>query len=877
MAVGVRDVILRDGSTMRLSRPTRADRDAVLALYGRLSRESLFQRFRGGVTPDARLVDPYLDSDGEERGALIGTALGHVVALGSFDRLRDPTAAEVAFAVDDPMQGNGVGTRLLEQLVEIAAPAGIRRFVAEVGVGNDAMLSVFTDAGFEVTRRVEQGTAELSFPIAATDTYLARIDERDHVATVASLRPFFEPRSVAVVGASARRGSIGNSIVRNLLAADFGGSVHPVNLRGEPVAGVPAVGSVGEIPTPVDLAVICVPAARVVEATEQALQAGIRAICVISAGFAETGAEGRERQDRLLAAVRAHGARLLGPNCLGIAVAGSRLNATFAPRSFPAGSIGFSSQSGALGLALLERVAGRGLGLSAFVSVGNKADISTNDLLEYWEGDVETRLVLLYVESFGNPRRFGRVARRVARVKPVLAMKSGTSGSGARAAGSHTAALAGSDAAVEALFTEAGVLRVETLGEVLDLATLLTDHRLPAGNRVGVLTNAGGLGILCADACETAGLELPPLSSATTARLEQMLPTEASTGNPVDMLGSATADAYREVIPALLADAALDAVLVLFAPAAVADAEEVAAAISTAAGDAVKPVLAVVMTADGMPAAFRRSGSNVAAFAYPESAARSLGRAVQRSSWLRQPSGVVQRPAGIDNAGGALVRTLVAEGADRWLDPIEIRTLLQSYGLPVVAERIADTPDDAAHAAHELGMPVVVKIADPGSHKSDRGGVALGLSDEWAVHEAAAGMGGRVVVQPMVRSGIELLAGITQDPVFGPLVAFGPGGVLAELIGEAVFRIAPLTDVDIATMIESGKAGVLVRGFRGAPPADTAALGDLLARLSALAVDLPEVAELDLNPVIATGESCVIVDARVRVAPGGDRERVKTW
>jgi acetate---CoA ligase (ADP-forming) len=872
----MRDVILRDGSTMRLVRPGRDDRDAVLALFTGLSAESLGMRFRAAVSPDMTLVDPYLDADGVERGALIGLAQERVVALASFDRLRDPALAEVAFTVDDAMQGKGVGTRLLEQLAVLAADSGVTRFIAEVSTENHRMLRVLDDAGFAVTRRVEEGTVELTFPIVPTDAFVARMDQRDHVATVASLRPFFAPRSVAVIGASSRRGSIGNSIVRNLLAADFNGSIHPVNLRGEPVAGVPATASIADVPSPVDMAVICVPAAGVVDAAEQVLDAGTRALCVISAGFAETGPDGLERQERLLATVRSHGARLLGPNCLGIAVAASHLNATFAPRSFPAGSIGFSSQSGALGLALLERVAGRGLGLSAFVSVGNKADISTNDLLEYWEDDELTRLVLLYVESFGNPRRFGRVAQRVARVKPVLAMKSGTSRSGARAAGSHTAALAGSDAAVDALFAEAGVVRVETLGEVLDLAALLTDHPLPAGNRVGVVTNAGGLGILCADACERSGLELPRLGPNTVARLSQLLPAEATIANPIDMLGSSTAEAYGKVVPEVLADPALDALIVLFAPAAVSDAGDVAEAVRSAAKDSAKPVLGVVMSADGMPPAFLRPGSPVAAFAYPESAARVLGRAVQRSAWLRQPRGVFHRPAHIGAEGGELVRSVAAVD-ERWLDPAETRSLLESYGVPLIPERIAATPADAARAARELGLPAVVKIAAAGAHKTERGGVVLGLADEWAVHEAADAMGGPVLVQPMIRGGVELLAGVVQDPVFGPLVAFGPGGVFAELIGEAAFRIAPLTDVDVASMISGGKAGRLVGGFRGAPPADTVALADLLSRLSALAVDVPELAELDLNPLIATTHGCVIVDARARVAPHGEPAGVKTW
>ena len=678
-----------------------------------------------------------------------------------------------------------------------------------------------------------------------------------------------------MIGASSRAGGIGNSVVRNLMDGGFPGAVYPLNLRGEPVVGVPAERSVAGLPGPVDLAVICVPATQVVEVGEQALQAGTPALCVISAGFAESGEVGRGRQARLLERVRMHGARLLGPNCLGIAVPGSQLNATFAPHSFPLGSIGFSSQSGALGLALLERAAERGLGLSGFVSIGNKADISTNDLLEYWEDDEATSLVLLYVESFGNPRRFGRIAQRVARAKPVLAIKSGTSSSGARAAGSHTAAMAGSDAAVEALFHESGIVRVETLGEVLDLAALLTDHPLPAGNRVGILTNAGGLGILCADACERSGLELPSISAETAERLGALLPAEATLANPVDMLGSATAESYRQVVPVLLGDPALDALVILHAPSAVSNADGVAEAVLAASGEATKPVLAVVITARGVPDAFNREHSSVAAFTYPESAARALGRAVQRALWLRRPLGVVRRPDDVDHLGIESIQSIPDGG--RWLGPEEVRAMLVAYGLPVVAERVADTPVDAARIARELGFPVVVKTAAPGVHKTERGEVALGLRDAGAVEDAARAIGGAVLVQPMVGGGVELLAGIVQDPSFGPLVAFGPGGILAELIGEATYRLAPLTDVDVAEMISAGKAGRLASGFRGMAKADAGALADLLAGLSALAVDFPELAELDLNPVIARTDDCVIVDARARVAPRTGVGHLKTW
>jgi len=508
------------------------------------------------------------------------------------------------------------------------------------------------------------------------------------------------------------------------------------------------------------------------------------------------------------------------------------LNATFAPRGFAPGPIGFSSQSGALGLAMLERAAARDLGLSAFVSIGNKADVSSNDLLEFWEDDPNTELVVLYLESFGNPRRFARVARRVARRKPILALKGGATRSGARAASSHTAALAGSDAAVDALFRQAGVIRAGTLEELLDTATVLSSQPLPRGRRVALLTNAGGLGILAADACEASGLEIAELTTETQERLRAVLPAEASVLNPVDMLGGATGASYEQAVPIVVADAHVDALIVLFVPPVVAGAEEVAAAVARAVDGtdvADKPILAAIVAEHGIPSSLRAGRRPIAAFDYPESAAHALGAAAERAEWLRRPVGTVP------------------------------------------------TIDEAVAAARELGLPVVVKTAAAGAHKTESGGVALDLRDEEQVRAAVERIGIPVVVQQYVRGGAELLAGIVQDPVFGPLVAFGPGGVLAELIGDAGFRIAPLTDVDAEELVTSGRAGRLVAGFRGAPAADAAALVDLVHRLAKLAEDLPEVAELDLNPVIAMPDGCVAVDARVRLRTNPAVQALKSW
>jgi acyl-CoA synthetase (NDP forming)/RimJ/RimL family protein N-acetyltransferase len=863
----IRDVILRGGLTLRLRAPAPSDADALVAFFAGLSEHSRYLRFHGAPVVAPALVRSFLEPDWNERGSLVGTmrinGSEQIVALASWARLRDPAVAEVAFAVADPLQGKGIGTRLVEQLAELAAAAGIERFVAEVLTENVAMLSVFADAGFDLSREFAGGTVEVAFAIASTERYRETVDRRDHAAVVSSLRPFFEPASVAVLGAS--RGpalSAARSAATSPKRAFQARSIRSI-ARARASPACPLINRSRHCRgTSISSSSVCPP--RQFSTAPEPL---LRAACVISAGFAEIGSEGRAREAELLGLVRGHGARLLGPNCLGLAVTAARLNATFAPRSFPPGRIGFSSQSGALGLALLERSATRALGFSSFVSIGNKADVSSNDLLEYWEDDPATDVVLLYVESFGNPRRFGRIARRVARSKPILAIKSGRTRSGARAAGSHTAALAGSEEAVDALFRQAGILRAVTAEELIDVTALLSAYSPPRGRRVAIVTNAGGLGILCADACEAAGLELPELAPDTTAGLRELLPPEASVANPVDMLGSATASSYRGALPLVLADPAIDAVIALFIPAATVRAEDVWDAMR---GDGAtdKPVLPVVMAADSPPGSFP----------YPESAARALGRAVERSEWLRRPAGSVPELQGLDkHAADEIIGQALARTDDGWLAPPQTRVLLDAYGIPLISEEEAADPGEAAAAAARLGFPVVVKTAEAGVHKTERGGVVLGLTAAAEVEQAAARIGGAVVIQPMISGGTELLAGVVQDPVFGPLVAFGPGGVFAELIGEAAFRIAPLTDVDAHELVHAGKTGQLVAGFRGKPPNDAAALIDLLHRLSRLAEDLPSVAELDLNPVLALPNGCVAVDARVRISRPRASDRVKTW
>jgi acetate---CoA ligase (ADP-forming) len=875
----VRDVILRHGRTLRLRPPLPDDGDAVLGFFRRLDDESLRMRFHGTRRVGPDMLDGLIDPDWGVRGALIGVMRGdggdeEVVAVASYARLRDPLVAEAAFAVATELQGMGVGTRLVEQLAQAAAQEGIETFVADVMADNDAMLQVFADTGYDVERTFESGEIIVRLRIAPSDRFLDAVDRRDHTAVEGSLRAFFRPQVVAVIGASARPGAIGGAVFRNIVEAGFTGHAYPVNRTGEAVAGVAAVRGIDEISEPIDLVVVCVPQAAVHAAVSAALVAGCRALCVITAGFAETGPDGAAAERELLALVRSYGARMIGPNCLGLASSEVKMNATFSPAGFAPGTVAVSSQSGAVGLAVLEGLERRGLGVSSFVSVGNKADVSSNDLLEHWEDDPATDTIALYLESFGNPRRFGRIARRVAQRKPVIALKGGSTPIGSRAAQSHTAALAGSDAAVEALFRQSGVLRAATLEELLDLTDVLASQPLPRGRSVAILTNAGGLGILCGDACSNAGLELATLSQHTREHIAQLVPDEATVLNPVDIIGSATPAMFAAVTPWVLSDPDVDAMIVLVTATAVADPDAVIAAIagSTKGGEAEKPVLIVVTGG-----ASTRAGDGLPCFAYPETAARVLGRIAERAEWLRRPIGRMQEAAVDRTAAEAIVAEALAGDGEGWLDPDAVERLLGAYGIPTAAQRLAQTGSQALAAAESLGFPVVVKAGGAGVHKTERGGVVLDVRTPAELAAATTTVGFPAVIQPMVRGGVEVMAGAMQDPVFGPVVAFGMGGTMAELLGEIRFAPAPLTDVDAAELVAAGKAGALLAGMRGAAPADSTALADLLRRLAQLAADFHQIVELDLNPVMARPDGCLAVDARIRVEESAAPAALKTW
>jgi len=600
-------------------------------------------------------------------------------------------------------------------------------------------------------------------------------------------------------------------------------------------------------------------------------------------------AEGRELQERLVEKVRGYGMRMVGPNCLGLLNTDPkiRLNASFSPVFPPAGRIAMSSQSGALGLAILALARRLELGLSTFVSVGNKADVSGNDLLQYWEEDAQTDVILLYLESFGNPRRFARIARRVSRRKPIVAVKSGRTGAGRRAAGSHTAALAADDVAVEALFRQTGVLRADTLAEMFDLAATLGSQPLPQGRRVAIVTNAGGPGILCADTCEAGGLMVPELSGATKARLMAFLPPQASLNNPVDMIASAGPDHYRQAIETLLSVSEVDALVVIYIPVDVSLRSEVLEGIRAGiaagrqAGGMGKPVLASLMVEEGVSVPLRLPRENIPTYAFPEAAARVVSKVADYATWRAQPLGVFVEFTDADTSMARdICRKAVAERGQGWLTTEESRQLLSVMGLPVAPGGVAQTADEAVELAQHVGFPVAVKLASHQIvHKTDIGGIALHLADAAAVRQAFEAIRHRlaerdslqamegVLVQPMVQGGVEVMVGVTTDPSFGPLLAFGLGGIHVEILRDVCFRVTPLTDRDASEMVREIRGFRLLEGYRGHPPADVKALEEILLRISLLVEEVPDISELDLNPIFALtpGQGCQIVDARIAV------------
>lgn len=874
------NVVLADGGTVHL-RPIRPD-DAPRhrAFFERLSPETRYFRFFG---PKQTLTDAevahFTNVDYHDRFALVALLGDQIIAVARYDRLPAGDEAEVAFVIDDAHQGRGLGTLMLEHLAGIARDEGVTRFIAETLPGNERMLKVFHDAGYETVNQFSDGVVRVAFPIAPTDRAVAAIERREHEAEAESIHRILSPSSVAVVGASHEEGSIGHHLFTNLLMGGFEGPVFPVNPNTSHVASVQTYPSVLDIPVDVDLTVIAVPAAAVGGVVDECAEKGVKGLVVISAGFSETGDQGAQLERDVLERARRGGMRLIGPNCLGVANTAVGLNATFSPKAPLPGRVAFQSQSGALGIALLEWTAHLGIGISSFVSIGNKADVSGNDLLQYWEDDPETDVILMYLESFGNPRKFSRIARRISMRKPIVAVKSGRSPAGTRAASSHTASAASADVAVSALFHQAGVVRVDTLDQLFDVAQVLESQPLPSGNRVAIVSNSGGPGILAADACDGAGLEVVALDPTTRDHLRKLLGPNAAVGNPIDMVASAGPRAYEEALRLVLRDDNVDAVIVIFTPPLVTKADDVAEAIASAAGESPKPVIANFLASREVPEALSGQDGHrrIPSFPSPEPAAIALGRVVRYAEWRRHDPGTVPEPSGIDrNRARAIVEdALTAHPDGIWLDAVPAAGLLDSYGIAVVELRLAGDADSAVAIAEELGYPVALK-ASAGSmvHKSDVGGLRLDLTTSQQVRDAFIAMTalvgdalGGVVVQRMARPGVETIVGVVQDRSFGPLVMFGMGGVATELLADRAFRILPLTDVDARELVHSLRGSPLLFGYRGAAPADVEALEDLLMRVALLADEVPEIVELDLNPVMVSERLVQAVDVKVRVQP----------
>lgn len=867
------DVVLRDGRTITLRTARETDTPALIEL-GRWLESGALRRHAADAPTSAAQEAAELTMTREAQLVLVADAGGELVAVASCARAASSGAAEVRFNVHPTWQGRGLGTLLLEALARLVRRRDWQTVEAFVPHDNAAMLAVFVDSGYRVSQADAPGHVHVELGLTPSPAHDARLAARSQTAAAASLRPVFAPRSVAVIGANRERGKIGSEILHNIIDGGFTGRLFVVHPTATEIEGVKAFPTIAAIHEPIDLAVVTVPAAAVLQTVDACIAAGVQALVVISAGFGEIGGDGRAREAALVDRVRAAGIRMVGPNCMGLinTAPGTRLNATFSPVAPPPGRVAMSTQSGALGLAILDYARKLHIGFSTFVSVGNKADVSSNDLIQYWSDDPQTDVIVLYLESFGNPRKFSQIARRVGRTKPIVAVKAGRSAVGARAASSHTGALASSDTIVDALFRQSGVIRTTTIEELFDVATLLANQPVPKSRRVAILTNAGGPGILAADACEAQGLSLPPPSEDTVARLRAILPAAAALGNPIDMLASAPAEHYRQSLEALLADDEIDSVIVIFIPPMVTRGADVAQAIRDAAVTRPdKAVLAVFISADPAPPML----APIPAFTFPEAAAVALAHAASYGEWRRAPEGSVLSFPDLDREVVRRTVDAVLGRGGGWATPDEAQSLLRAVGIPAAGGALAATVDEAVSAADRLGYPVVLKAAGPRIvHKTEMQAVRVGLESGDDVRRAWMEFENRLqgvmtgaFVQQQVSGGVEMLVGMVEDPTFGPVIACASGGTLTEVLADSQFRLHPITDLDAASMIDSLRTSVLLRGYRGAKPADIGALRDALCRLSALVDIAPEIRELDINPLTVRPDGVRALDTRVRIAP----------
>jgi acyl-CoA synthetase (NDP forming)/GNAT superfamily N-acetyltransferase len=865
--------LLADGTTMTIRPAGSGDYEAVRRLHEAMSPDNLYFRFFSASRASAELEARRVCLENSPGlVALVGLLGDELAGIASYEVTSDGSAAEIALAVADDMHRRGVATLLLEHLVSLARARGVKTFVAEVLPDNYPVLRVFADAGLTVRRRYGDGVVDLAMQVPPTaalgeaNAYLDAVAGRDLHADVASLEPLLAPRSAAVIG-SGRSGSIGRTVLLNIRDAGFAGTLYAVNPHGGDIEGIPCVASVADLPEAPDLAVITVPAGRVTQVAQECGRRGIRSLVVITSGL--TGAQ----ESGLLEATRQGSMRLVGPNAFGVAVPGIGLQATFAVHHLSPGKTGLVAQSGSVGAALVEQFSRLGIGVSSFASVGDKLDVSSTDMLLWWEADGTTELALLYMESFGNPRRFARTARRLSARFPVLTVYASRSAPGQRAAAAHTAALAAPPITRQALFDQAGVIATASFGELLDAAVLLASQPVPAGRTVAIVSNGGGAGALAADACAEAGLAVAAMNPETRSRLREVLPSSSALGGPVDATASAGAEAFGQALRITAGQDGVDAVIAVVVRHALADLVPVLTATRLPV-----PAAAVVLDQPEAVRLLRGDGHGPAlpAYAHPEAAARALARAARYGAWRSRPAGKIPEFGDLRAADARSIVTsfLTRMPGGGWLSAEEADSLLRCYGVPMVTFRRAADADAANEAANAFGGHVVIKADVPGLlDKTAAGAVELDLrgADEVGaamrrLHDRFAGRMNGVIVEPMIPGGIETIVGVVQDPVFGPVVVFGLGGVATEVLGDHAARLAPLTDADADDLIHSIRAVPALLGNGGQPGADLGALRDTLLRVSRLADDVPEVAELDLNPVIARPDGVTAADARIRVS-----------
>ena len=889
-----RTVALKDGSVLHLRTIIADDEDRLMSFFLRLSGRTIYLRFHHVLTNLSRdEAHQYTVIDYNDTFAVVATqgegAEEKIIGVGRYWRLPNPNRAEIAFIVEDPHQRKGIGTHLLELLAVAALENGIDIFEAEVLQENADMIDVLQDSGFkQLSRIVESHGWRGVYNISPTPLAEQKSAEREKIASIASIRKFMFPRSIAVIGASNKPG-IGNALVKDLIKNEYNGIIYPVNPRDEVVSSIKAYPSVLDIPGNVDLALVAVAAERMQPIIEECGRKGVKSLVIITAGFSEMGGEGIEREKKLLKTAGAYGMRIIGPNCLGIQNTNPtiNMNASFAPIYPLHGKTAFGSQSGALGGAIISYAIQINLGLSNFVSIGNGADVTGNELLQYWAEDPDTNLILLYLESFGNPRKFARIARETTLKKPVVIVKSGRSAVGARAAASHTGALASNDVAIDALIKQTGMLRCNTLEELFDTALLLSNQPVPRGNRVAILTNGGGAGIMAADALSAKGFQLPILSEKARSALKSFLPPKSSYMNPVDTTAAVSPDQYRQALRVLMEED-IDALIIIYIPPMQFLIELMQKVIREMAPEFRNkgiPVLANFLGLESRLIIGSKEEGYVPTYVFPESTAYALAKSYEYGESLKRPVGVIPTFSDIDKTKAeAIVKAALArtERHPAWLDTGEIAGLFSAYGIHFAQSGVAVTPQEAVQMAKEIGYPVALKLfSSTISHKTDVGGVILNLNSAEEVNKAYAQIGQNleklsrktemqgVTVQRMLSGEVELIVGVTEDKFFGPLIMFGLGGIYTELFKDVDFRIHPLTDYDAKNIIVSFKAHKILDGWRGAPPSDTTAVEDLLLRISAMIEDIPEIQELDLNPLIAMpkGQGCVVADARVSIAP----------